>query len=50
MKVEGTVKGGKKQVYTKPGLRPLHTMIETSRGNCDTGTVALFNPKKEGKA
>ncbi len=46
MKIEGTVGSEKKPVYTKPGLRELHTVGE-SRGSCSTGSVAIFDPKKK---
>ncbi len=46
MKKETTAGSEKKPVYTKPWLRELHTPGDAGMGNCNTGTVAILNPKK----
>ncbi len=45
MKSKGTAESGKKPIYTKPGLRELHTPGDAGMGDCKPGSVAILNPK-----
>ena len=46
MAIETTVESEKKPVYTKPGVREPQAVSDINRDNCNTGTVAILNPKR----